>query len=735
MLKLRRIVIPVLFIVGLLVIRPSMAGEFAMQWEGTRPWAGPEAWASPLYDWRVEDGKLIATAGPDRLLQNVVWRVGKDQAAFYMETVLRFRGLESIKNKDKVWAGFAIGIQGLMDDQRHVLVGPKQRLSAGVRGDGRLFLGDSVSDHAIDLSVQFSLQLVHNEAGLKLFAFPHENPKGLVGGPEPLAVVEHDAEKVRLVGNIALAAFAPQTAKTKDQPIEVEFDRWGAEGEALVNNQSNAFGPILWSQYTRQHNDIKLLAMLAPMGGDDPKSVKLEIKDGDQWKAIDQQDYDPLTFSALLRGTIPDGEVKYRVVYNYLGEDHYWHGTFIPDPATTGEPLKIGVFSCDHGYAFPLPTLVDNVLQQEPNLVFFAGDQIYEGYGGFKLKRQPTELAMLDYLRKYYQFGWTWREVLKDRPSIIIPDDHDVFQGNIWGAGGKWTKDINNGGYVMHPDWVNGVQRTQTAHLPDAYDPTPILREIGVYYTDFEWGGIPIAVIEDRKWKDAPNQVLPKGNKQGLSRDAIDPEGAQLLGERQENFLAQWSQDTAKSPLRFVLSQTIFCKGHTHTGPGLRKNRYDWDSNGWPHSGRQRALRPFQDGKTFMLHGDQHLGLLTRQGIDAHHDGPYAFMVPGTSNGWPRAWWPNDDKSYVVGDFTDVFGNKFSVLAAANPEPGTNQLKTRAEGHPETSAHRKGSGYGLVIVDPTTHAVTFNLFRYLIDADDPKPTDQFPGFPVTIVPE
>lgn len=138
------------------------------------------------------------------------------------------------------------------------------------------------------------------------------------------------------------------------------------------------------------------------------------------------------------------------------------------------------------------------------------------------------------------------------------------------------------------------------------------------------------------------------------------------------------------------------------------------------------------DGKTIMRHGDQHMGLVVRHDIDDHNDGPYAFMVPGTRHGYPRAWWPNGPEGEVVGDYIDPFGNKFSVLAAANPEPGTNTLTTREEGDPEHSAHVKGSGYGLVVVDPETHQVTFNMYRYLFDADKPEPDDQFADFPVTI---
>ncbi len=712
----------------------AQAGEFVMQWQGTRRWAGPQAWASPLYDWRVEESKLIATAGPDRLLQNTVWRVGNAKDEFYLIAEVQLRGLNMIQNKRAVWGGFALGIKGLMDDQRHVLVGPKAWLSAGVRGDGTVFLGNAEADKRVDPTEPLILWLSHNESGFGLTVFRKNDPALADGFPEPAASVLMQIEPEQLAGNIALAAVGPEPGNREVKP-EVLFTSWTGEGDALIENTSNTFGPILWSQYTRQANHIKLLAMLALMGADDPKSVALQIKQGDAWKTIDTQDYDPLTYSALLRGTIPDGRVEYRVVYNYLDVDHTWHGTFIADPATTGEPLKIGVFSCDHGYAFPLLTMVNNVKQQQPNLLFFAGDQIYEGYGGFKLKREPVDLAMLDYLRKFYQFGWTWRDLLANTPSIILPDDHDVFQGNLWGAGGKWAKTAEAGGYTMPPQWVNGVERTQTAHLPDAYDPTPVLRDIGVYYTQMKWGGVPIAVIEDRKWKDGPNAVLASKDKKTQTPEQVDPQGAQLLGERQEKFLTAWSKETADAPLRFVLSQSIFCKGHTHTGPTLNKNHYDWDSNGWPRSGRQRALAPFKDGRTVMLHGDQHLGLLVRQGIDDFNDGPYAFMVPGTSNGWPRAWWPNGTDGEVAGNFTDVFGNKFTVLAAGNPQPGTNQLKTYAEGNPEESAHVKGSGYGLVVVDPTTHAVTFNMYRYRFDANEPKATDQFPGFPVTVQPE
>ncbi|MEI8641362.1 hypothetical protein P4S68_10940 [Pseudoalteromonas sp. Hal099] len=65
--------------------------------------------------------------------------------------------------------------------------------------------------------------------------------------------------------------------------------------------------------------------------------------------------------------------------------------------------------------------------------MFFSGDQIYESHGGFGVIRTPDDLAILNYLRKFYQFGWAFKEVMRNQPTICLPDDHDVLQGEFVG--------------------------------------------------------------------------------------------------------------------------------------------------------------------------------------------------------------------------------------------------------------------------------------------------------------
>lgn len=714
----------VLLLLPLLFVSSVGGHEFDARWQGDRIWTGPEHWAAPIYHWRVTDDALLATATPNGILQRLTERMEDSSSGFEFRTRLSFVFEDPPAQPEETYAGLVIGIRGMMNDPRHVAVWPRQQINAVIRADGHLALGPAVSKKPLSgppLSASDEVELTLHGDGVKITLTARRGTDS--------ATVSLGLPVEQLVGNIGLAAVTPSPEADAAPSIRVRFSHWSGRGAGLVHDPSLAFGPILWTTYTRTLNTVKLNVQMPPIGETDASAVFLEIERHGTWQEVGRAAIDGLSRTALIRADVAAGPVPYRVRYNWQGEDHFWSGIFAADPGPDA-PLKVAAFSCDNGYAFPLPTLVRNVTLQQPDLLFFAGDQIYESYGGFGIVREPVEIAILDYLRKYYQFGWTWRDLLKDIPSIIIPDDHDVFQGNIWGHGGRPAETFADGGYVMDPAWINAVQRTQTDNLPDPVDPRPVAQGIDVYFTDWSWGGVPMAILEDRKWKSGPNAVLPENYRSTMSTTELDVAGAELLGPRQEAFLRDWSDRTKESPLRLVLSQTIFCRASTHTGRELKRSIYDVDSNGWPQSGRRRALEPLRGHNTVMLAGDQHLGMLARQGIDAHNDGPWSFMVQGTANGFPRAWWPGNGQT--TGDTTDAFGNKFTVLAVANPDQGSNTLRPTRIDHPEETAHRKGSGHGLLIIDPTRQQLRFENWRYEFDAANPQPEDQFEGFPVEV---
>ena len=172
-------------------------------------------------------------------------------------------------------------------------------------------------------------------------------------------------------------------------------------------------------------------------------------------------------------------DVPYRLAYT-LGIHRRLHDRsplvrhHPPRPGRTARP-NLADISCNTHAAFPNTDSVAQMARLDPDLLAFVGDQFYESTGGFGVVRRPSNQPSSITCASGIMHGWTWRELTRDRPSLSIPDDHDVYQGNIWGEAGARpaNRHQESGGYQMDPAWVNVVHRTQTAHHPDPFDPTP----------------------------------------------------------------------------------------------------------------------------------------------------------------------------------------------------------------------------------------------------------------------
>src|SRR5690606_14626674 len=117
-------------------------------------------------------------------------------------------------------------------------------------------------------------------------------------------------------------------------------------------------------------------------------------------------------------------------------KEFYYEGTISSTPESADE-LKVAVFSCNADHGFPDQEVVVNAIKHRPDLAVFLGDQFYESHGGYGFQTSPLKKASLDYLRKWYMFGWSYRDIFRHIPCAIIPDDHDVYHGNLWGESGK----------------------------------------------------------------------------------------------------------------------------------------------------------------------------------------------------------------------------------------------------------------------------------------------------------
>ena len=479
---------------------------------------------------------------------------------------------------------------------------------------------------------------------------------------------------------------------------------------------------VAFAVYTHQAGVLKMSAQLYPLKPDEPRVARLELQRDGQWQEAAQAPvlYPGWSAHFRLEGWDQSQEVPYRVRH---GETAVFAGLIRRDPIDK-EEIVIANLSCNSARTTgPREEIVENLKLQNPDLLFFGGDQTY----------RHTE-----HTAGWIEFGLQFRDVLRDRPTICIPDDHDVGHPNLWGENGKLSerKDGADGGYFFPVEYVNLVQRAQTWHLPDPVDPAPVERGITVYFTRLTVGGIDFAILEDRKFKSGPfGKISPQGprpdhiNDPNYDPKSIDVPGLQLLGERQLKFLDHWVQDWTGAQLKCVLSQTAFCGAvHLHGQPSNRLLA-DLDCNGWPQTGRNTALRAIRRAWAPHLCGDQHLTVVVKHGIDEFGDAPYGFTSPAIVNTIYGRWWhpldeqpgpnpvPNSPLPWT-GDFLDGLGNKISMLAYANP-PDIKDERQRAD------------GYGLARFSKRTRQVTFECWPRFAKAADGDAA-QFPGWPITV---
>jgi alkaline phosphatase D len=739
-----------------------------------RIWPGPEYWTNRLQDWQIRGGRLecllpAADRNVHLLTRTIAPGSGTLLSSVRTGVVIPFEGA-----RGRNWVGFRIGAKGDFPDPRNAVIYGKG-LEAGLSTEGDLFIGDFelLQRGGVQRSLRDSLK-----AGVELrFEARPAGAKAALTltATDPasravLASVEQDeVDPAFLEGNIALVSHLPELGRPEDGPVSW-FDDWTVEGSRVQSGDGNAFGPILFAQYTVSRGILNLTAQLPPVGASDGRTVNLLARKADgTWMSVADAPIDPDARTAGFRvpGWDTSRDVSYRLVYELASgagtrTPYAYEGTVRREPLAKRR-ITLAALCCQNDIGFPHSEIAAHVGSFDPDLLFFAGDQIYERVAGYGTQVEPVEDAILDYLRKWYLFGWAFGGILRDHPAITIPDDHDVYHGNLWGEGGKAASPgpsmdaQDSGGYKMPARWVNMVQRTQTSHLPEAADPAPAGQGIGVYFCEVRYAGLSLAVVEDRKFKSAPKALLPGAeirngwaqNPDWQAAKESDVKGAELLGERQMKFLRAWAADWSGGTwMKAVLSQTLWSTlatlpaGTTNDDgvPGLpvcKPGEYppddvpmaDLDSDGWPPAARGAAIREMR--KAFALHicGDQHLGSTIRYGVDAWGDAGYALCVPAISNLWPRRWFPKTaglnrkpgDPRYA-GDYRDAFGNRMTVLAAANPQ---------VTGLRPAELYDRSTGYGIVVFDRETRDISLACWPRQTDPSQPG-ARPYSGWPVTL---
>jgi hypothetical protein len=772
---------PVEIPVDLSALTPETPAEFASQWTAApnRPWIGPSFWANRWQDWRIQDGRVECTG--NRLAWRTLHLLDHRLEADGDQAEIRVQlGMTGQPGGDGAWAGLLLGAGASdLDPRAASLVqsapGPEGGILAGIDHEGTLFLRDFWEPGGGPVLPDVrSESPVANPAGVELRVLVAETPgdastveltlEAYAPGtlpedpalsdpvlPTPLGSLRvANLPADALVGNVALFAHQRAPNDAADPP-RTWFSELRAEGFRLDDAPERRFGPILGAQHTLSRGVLKMTAQLPPLAEEElAQPVELQLLRAGIWETVDETGVVAPGWTAHFRVEDWDDTQaeQYRIRFPWMDEVWTWNGTIRADPRDRPETV-LAALSCNHnnrhgfgraGYAFSNETLwfphaevTEKLAKQDPDLLFFAGDQIYEGASPtFPDRGQP----FLDYGYKWSLWYWAFGDLARDRPCVTIPDDHDVYQGNLWGAGGRSAKRDNQGGYTMPAEFVRMVERTQTAHLPDPWSTLPLEQGITSYYTDLLYGGVSFAVLEDRKFKSGPAGLIEhEGPRPDHITDArfdpaaADVEGAVLLGDEQLAFLDHWASNWQGADFKATLSATVFAGLATHHGGNQDYLRIDLDSNGWPQSGRNEALRKIRRAFAVMIGGDQHLSTLAHHGIDDWEDAGFSFVVPAIANFYARSWRPPgppliplEDEEMIphTGSYLDGLGNRVTVYAHTNPGPS---------GQEPAALHDQMPGWGTIRFRKADRTVVFECWPRWAD---PITGPQYRGWPFEV---
>ena len=754
-----------------------IAQPIAIDWNDTpnQYWIGPDWHANRLQDWQVKDNRIICTEVSDRLpMRTLHLLTARPNADFSLQVTTGTIDTSTLANENS-WSGFLLGAGGNDIDYRltaltHHVPATNGGFIAGVDHNGIVFLRDNSIPVGGTALWSISKKIAPSDV-------PRIPPNTTAGNgfehgriPVKLEVTQKDetltvtAYSATTLALLSLATFDVQVNNggsialvSHYGPLEATtghwFDDFAFTGD-FYRFPERAFGPVLSTLYTISDGILKMTVQFPPLHGNPTalliysETTERAVIDTTSWTA---------TFSIPNWDTSKETPFEVFLKGNLLG-----YTGIIREEPSSDEPITVAALTCHKTYTgnlqwnesglwFPQSDIVNAVRAKDADLLYFSGDQIYEG--DLTPAHQRNEDAyILDYLYKWTHWCWAFGELTRNTPCITIPDDHDVYHGNLWGAGERDAQKVDglttqdSGGYKMKPRFVNAVHRTQTSHLPDPVDPQLDAQGNTVYFTRMRYGGLDIAILGDRQFKESPAIAVPNGGVYNgwFKAEGFDPKtqadcDAPLLGSRQEQFLDDWSTDWQEEDwMKFVFSQSPFVSLQTlpegtYGGHQAGLTIYpegesapndmpaaDADSNGWPQSARNRALRSIKQANAIHVCGDQHLGSLAQYGIDQYGDGTYVFCTPAIANTWPRRWMPRGLP--ITGNHEDGFGNKVTVLAVSNPH---------ISGHAPSALHDRAPGWGLLQCDPESNSVIVNAWPRWAAPNAPD-NDQYNGWPVTL---
>ncbi len=260
-------------------------------------------------------------------------------------------------------------------------------------------------------------------------------------------------------------------------------------------------------------------------------------------------------------------------------------------PAASASParLKFAFASCQH-YEQGWFNAYRHIVKDEPDLLVFLGDYIYESSWGREHVRshdaaEPYSLEAYRQRHALYKTDAGLQEAHRSMPWILTWDDHEVDN--------DYADDRPEDGMPQEQFLVRraAAYRAYYEHIPLPARMRPKGPDMRIY-TEFDWGRLArFCLLDDRQYRSW--QACPRPGRRGGS-NTVDIESCpqlfnpnrSMLGRAQERWL-QGALERSAARWNVLAQQTPMAQFDQLPGPGRRAWTDGWD--GYP-AARQRLL-------------------------------------------------------------------------------------------------------------------------------------------------
>ncbi|WP_367320231.1 alkaline phosphatase [Streptomyces sp. HUAS ZL42] len=275
-------------------------------------------------------------------------------------------------------------------------------------------------------------------------------------------------------------------------------------------------------------------------------------------------------------------------------------------PAAGSSPanLRIALASCQnwqHGYF----TAYQDMREQQPDLVLFVGDYIYESSAySYRVRRhegsgQPVTLAQYRARHEQYNSDPDLQAMRAAAPFVVVFDDHEVEQ--------DWAGDVANDP-VAWPTAKFLARRAAAfqafyEHMPIRAAQKPSGPDV-LMYRSLDFGDLArLHVLDTRQYRDD----------QATTPDGALETGRVITGDTQRNWLVN-SMRNSGARWNLVASQVMMAETDFLAGVGKQ-----WSYDAWDGYQKERAalLADFQDIRNpVVLSGDRHRTIVSDLKLD-----------------------------------------------------------------------------------------------------------------------